>query len=312
MIVRRYQPSEQAIWDDFVAKARNRHFFFFRRYMDYHRKRFTDASLLFFDEKERLLGLLPANIDGDTVVSHGGLTFGSVIVGDKMTTRRMLDIFTTMREYYASLGCRRLIYKCIPYIYTRYPSEEDRYALFRADARLTRRDISSTIYLPERIKYDKLRKRMVKKSQKNGVIVRESNDFFGYFLLLDKVLTERHGVHPVHSADEMMLLARNFPENIKLYVAEKAGKLLAGTVLFLNGDVVHTQYMADSDDGCSIGALDGTIDFLIQSYAAKGYRYFDFGISNEQQGRILNEGLILQKEGFGGRGVAHDFYEVDF
>ena len=96
-----------------------------------------------------------ASIDGDTVVSHGGLTFGSVIVGDKMTMRRMLDIFTAMREYYASLGCRRLIYKCIPYIYMRYPSEEDRYALFRANARLTRRDISSTIYLPERIKYNK-------------------------------------------------------------------------------------------------------------------------------------------------------------
>jgi hypothetical protein len=38
--------------------------------------------------------------------------------------------------------------------------------------------------------------------------------------------------------------------------------------------------------------------------------YFDFGISNERGGRILNEGLADYKEGFGARAVAHDFYEL--
>ena len=42
-----------------------------------------------------------------------------------------------------------------------------------------------------------------------------------------------------------------------------------------------------------------------------GRRYFDFGISNEDGGRYLNRGLAAQKEGFGGRAVVHDFYEVD-
>ena len=38
-------------------------------------------------------------------------------------------------------------------------------------------------------------------------------------------------------------------------------------------------------------------------------RYFSFGISTEQAGQYLNEGLIAQKEGFGARTVVHDFYE---
>lgn len=39
-------------------------------------------------------------------------------------------------------------------------------------------------------------------------------------------------------------------------------------------------------------------------------KYFDFGISNENNGRFLNRGLIAQKEGFGARTIVHDFYEL--
>ena len=39
--------------------------------------------------------------------------------------------------------------------------------------------------------------------------------------------------------------------------------------------------------------------------------YFDFGISNESEGRYLNKGLIDQKEGFGARAVVHDHYLIN-
>ena len=47
---------------------------------------------------------------------------------------------------------------------------------------------------------------------------------------------------------------------------------------------------------------------LIEQYHDK--RYFDFGISNEQEGRVVNHGLLGWKEGFGARCFAHDFYEI--
>ena len=51
------------------------------------------------------------------------------------------------------------------------------------------------------------------------------------------------------------------------------------------------------------------MDYLInQQYTDK--EYFDFGISTEDNGRYLNEGLITQKQEFGGRGVVYDFYEL--
>jgi hypothetical protein len=38
--------------------------------------------------------------------------------------------------------------------------------------------------------------------------------------------------------------------------------------------------------------------------------YLDFGISTEQGGHVLNEGLIANKERFGGRAVMYDAYEI--
>jgi hypothetical protein len=38
-------------------------------------------------------------------------------------------------------------------------------------------------------------------------------------------------------------------------------------------------------------------------------KYFDFGISSEKNGRYLNIGLIQNKESFGARAIAYDFYE---
>ena len=39
--------------------------------------------------------------------------------------------------------------------------------------------------------------------------------------------------------------------------------------------------------------------------------YFDFGISNENQGRNINQGLLSWKESFGARTMVQNFYEIE-
>lgn len=102
----------------------------------------------------------------------------------------------------------------------------------------------------------------------------------GYISLLGKILVKYHGTHSVHSADELRRLADKFPNNIKLYTDEKNGQIEAGTVLFLQAGVVHTQYLANSDEGRKNGALDCLLDWLITD-VYKDKNWFDFGISCE-------------------------------
>ena len=60
--------------------------------------------------------------------------------------------------------------------------------------------------------------------------------------------------------------------------------------------------------GREVHALDWLFDVVIRQSLEK-HPYFDFGISTENQGTYLNEGLIYQKEGFGGRGICYDWYK---
>jgi len=297
-------------WDSFVSNSKNGHFFFQRDYMEYHSDRFCDFSLLFFDNRDNLIAILPANIEEEVLYSHQGLTFGGFLVNEKMKAETMLEIFETLKDYLRNEGIHKLIYKCIPYIYHKFPSEEDLYALFYNNAKLVRRDISSTILMGGKVKYHLQRQRAIKKAIKNGLEFVQSDDYESYWAILEEILQTQHDTIPVHSLDEIKRLAGLFPDNIKLYVAKKNRKMLGGTLIFENEKIVHTQYLANSSEGRMTGALDFVIDNLI-SKIYKDKKYLDFGMSNENEGRYLNPGLIAQKEGFGAGSVVYDFYELD-
>jgi hypothetical protein len=108
--------------------------------------------------------------------------------------------------------------------------------------------------------------------------------------------------------EEIRLLRERFPGRIRLFGSfSPADELLASTLVFDYGNVVHTQYSASSAAGRHVGALDVLLVELISGVFADRPR-FSFGTSCEDGGRVLNEGLVHQKEGFGARGVVHDFY----
>jgi hypothetical protein len=295
-------------WDRFVRNSKNGVFFFQRDFMEYHSQRFNDFSLMIFDDNEKLVGLFPANLHDNCVYSHQGLTFGGVLSDEAMKVEKMLLVFSELKKFFAINGIKKVFYKCIPHIYCRFPSEEDRYALFVHNANLIRRDVSTTITMCDKLPYQEQRRRAIKKAEKAGLAFSKLEEFSEYWSVLENTLCSQHSVKPVHSLEEITKLAGFFPENIKLFVALKDQKVVAGTVVFENQNIAHTQYLASSPVGREIGALDFVLDKLIQDVYAKK-KFFDFGISNEQNGRFLNSGLISQKEGFGGRAVVHDFYE---
>jgi len=309
MNILRYAIENKSLWDDFVKNSKNSHFFFQRDYMEYHSDNFNDFSLMVFDTKKNLIAILPANKKDDILYSHQGLTFGGFLVNDKIKTEVMLSIFNLLKEFLKINNFKKVIYKCIPYIYHVKPSEEDRYALFRNDAILIRRDVSSVINLTEPIRYSKGRKWTINKAKKENIEIIESDDYESFWCLLSSVLEAKHEAKPVHSLVEMQELATSFPKNIKLFLAIKNDLVISGALIYENKNIVHTQYLANSEEGRDIGALDFLLDYLIKD-VYENKKYFDFGISNEDAGKYLNAGLIAQKEGFGARPVVQDFYEL--
>ena len=306
----KYDGSMASQWNEAVKQSRNGTFLLQRGYMDYHSDRFTDCSLVALHDG-KLCGLLPANIDGETLWSHRGLTYGGWIVPLKhFDTTVMVEVMDAAVEWMRGNGIKRLMYKAVPHIYHRYPCEEDLYALFRHHAALTETNISTTIDLSNPLPLDRGNKSGANAARKAGITVGASDDWAGYWQLLSSLLDERYDTRPVHTLDEIMLLQGRFPENIRLYTATLEGELLAGVVMYLSSPVAHCQYIGASSRGKDSKALTLLFDWLIGESTRQGYRYFDFGISNEDHGRYLNEGLVRQKCRLGGRGIVYNTFEI--
>ena len=214
-------------------------------------------------------------------------------------------------SYLSGNGIRRCFYKAIPHIYHRLPAEEDLYALTNVcHAAITRREVSSTILLDHRLKFTESRKSGIRKAQKNNISVRESNALAEFWTILDNNLHRKYNVAPVHTLAELELLKTRFPKEIRLFMAfNSANSPIGGTIIYETPCVIHTQYISASPEGKANGALDLLFDHLLNKVYADRKCFFDFGKSTENEGHDLNEPLIFQKEGFGGRGLCYDAYE---
>jgi hypothetical protein len=307
--VKKYTSDFAKPWNDFVLSSKNGTFLFNRNFVEYHSHRFTDHSLIFF-KNEKPIALLAANIVDDTLHSHQGLTYGGVISNRDTKTKDVLNIFKILGEYCADNKISKLIYKRIPSVYCTYPADEDLYALFMINAKLIRRDIGYVIKIQDPIKYIQARRTLFNKATKTNLTVQSSDSNYDEFYDLLESSVARHNIKPAHSSKEMQLLANRFPENIKLFHCNKDGKMICGVWLFIEKNTVHSQYIANSQEDKDSGALELIVCHIMKEYGDRNY--FSFGISTENNGKYLNEGLTWQKESFGARGVVHDFYELNF
>ncbi|MBR1395120.1 MAG: GNAT family N-acetyltransferase [Prevotella sp.] len=307
----RYTVAKADEWNRFVTASKNGTFLFDRRYMDYHQDRFRDHSLLFYCNG-RLLAVLPAHADGDTLYSHRGLTYGGLLMSDQLTIAKTMTLFREMNDLLRAEGFRHVCYKAIPWIYHRLSAEEDLYALYHeCKARIVARDYSTNIFLGANLRWERVRRRGIARAQRAGLQVEISDSYGDFWRVLADNLSTKYGVRPVHSLAEIELLHQRFPENIVLYQAVRDGEVLAGVVLYVCGRVVHAQYSSATPEGKQLGAIDLIYD-RIMHHDYKDYPYFDFGRSTENaDGSGLNETLVFQKEGFGARGLCYDIYEWD-
>ncbi len=307
----RYTQQHRTAWNTFVRESRNGTFLHMREYMEYHSNRFCDHSLLFtVDDGKRIAALLPANADGDTLSSHGGLTYGGLIISNHTTAEMVMQIFTLLAEYLAcDTQIKKIIYRCIPHIYHKYPCDEDLYALFRMGATLVERKISSAVQIKNPIPTRGRRKLTATAKSRLGII--EDDNFAAFWEILTNRLQQKYGVSPVHTLNEITMLHSHFPQNIRLFrVTDEHGTTIAGTLIYLTDNVAHMQYIATTDTGRRAGALYHLCEYLIHERFTD-IQYLDFGISTEQGGHYLNSGLITSKENLGGRAIMYDTYMID-
>ncbi|UGS20418.1 GNAT family N-acetyltransferase [Flavobacterium cyclinae] len=309
--VKKYSSEFYFLWNEFVAKSKNATFLFHRDFMEYHQDRFEDFSLLVFDDSEQLIALLPANRQEDTLFSHQGLTYGGIILQEKTKLSDCIFIAKSIFEFLKTCGCNKMIFKEIPAIYHKMPSDELRYLMFLMRGNLIRRDVLTVLDMSSSFSFSRDRKNGIKRGIKNNLVVREEANFESFWTeILIPNLAEKHQAKPVHSLQEIQYLHSKFPENIRQFNVYQNDTIVAGTTIFESNFVAHSQYISGNSDKNELGSLDFLHDYLI-SNVFKNKKYFDFGISNENHGKNINEGLLYWKESFGAKSITQDFYELE-
>ena len=307
--VRLYQKSDFDLWNSFIEQAKNATFMFHRNFMEYHADRFEDFSLI-VEDGSKWMAVLPANKVANAVFSHQGLTYGGLVYNEKVRLAAVLEIFKMILLFLKNNGTSTLQLKLLPSFYANFPSDELNYALFLAEAKLIRRDTCAVIDLQQKFKLSKDRNRGVAKANGFNLVVKEEThfDLFWNEILIPN-LAETHDAKPVHSLKEIESLQQKFPKQIRQFNVYHDGKIVAGTTIFETKNVAHSQYISGNSDKNILGSVDFLHEHLLTT-VFKNKKYFDFGISNENQGKNLNEGLSYWKESFGANIIVQDFYEV--
>jgi hypothetical protein len=307
--IKRFEKADTQLWDDFVEGAKNATFLFNRGYMDYHADRFVDHSLLLYNEG-RLKALFVANEANDEIVSHGGLSYGGLVLEKEARLEEVLCWFFHIGRYYHQQHFKRVIYKCLPFYYATYPSQEDLYALFLLKASLIQRDTSSVCVRSMPLPYQQRRRKNTRENSTNSYRIIKTNDpreFWNTVLIPN--LRQRFGAEPVHSVVEMQTLMERFPNHIQFFAVYDK-EIVGGTVIYCSGSVAHAQYTSATILGKELGVLDVLFHHLLTD-VFNDKAYFSFGTSNGDLGRQLNRGLVNWKEGFGARTFTIDYYQIE-
>ncbi len=308
--VRLYQKSDYELWNSFLEKAKNATFLFHRDFMEYHSDKFEDCSLLVFDDTT-VLAALPANKVESTLFSHQGLSYGGLVLLEKVKLMDVILIFKNILIFLNQIKIKKLNIKMIPSFYNECYSEELDYCLFLLNAKLLRCDTFSVINLQNKIKITSGRKEGIIKGIENNLVIKEEQNFKLFWnKILIPNLQAKHLATPVHNLNEIELLYNRFPDNIRQFNVYHNDEIIAGTTIFESKNVAHSQYISGNETKNKTGSLDFLHHHLITTIF-KDKAFFDFGTSNEQQGRKLNKGLLFWKESFGAKTITQNFYEIE-
>lgn len=300
-------------WDKFVMdKSVNGTFLQTRHFLEYHGSRYDDSSLIFIKGNDTIVAVIPActiyEADKKIFSAHCGSTFGGIVVADSFYNIEHMDaIVDTLNEYLKQNGYNRADIHCTSDIFAKRNNELLYYFLFQ-------KGYASYDELSCYVDFDKYnddiisnfssgRRRDYKYSLKNALEFRqiytdeEVRDF--YNILCENL--QKFDAVPVHSYEELIEFKNErLTENVEFYGVFNGAEMIAGSMIFLfDRQVFHTQYLAAKQEYLKLYPMNYLDTNLIQTAKDKGYRYFSFGTSTTEHGKVLNKKLAEFKEGFG-------------
>lgn len=324
MNVKEFSTLDTDTWDSFVEQSFNGTLMHQRRFLNYHpTNRFQDRSVLIRDDNGAVIAVFPAAEVDDhgrrILKSHPGASYGGLVVREDFAV--VADQIVEQLVQHARIHRFDAVWLRSPErIFNCRPRDDLDAAMFRAGFQLIGRELSTAFCLRSLggqeilTRFNQNARRNVLKAQKDGVLVRITEDFPQYWDLLQENLQSRHAVHPTHTLDEIERLRKLFYDRVLLVGGYWNDQLIAGVVLFvMNRFAAHTMYIGQDYRFNEHRALQLVIYQAIQECRTRGLNYLNYGISTipGTQGKQLNAGLHEFKLRSGGESVFRDIWQLE-
>lgn len=288
-------------------------------YLNYHpQDRFWNDSVLAADYGSgEIKGVMIAarTAEGE-IISHPGTTFAGPVIDRTDSLEVSEKVMELILEYYES-RYNKIVIKKVPDCYTKQPFQLIDYILLRRGYSYGMSAMANVINISQISSeddifamFDSKRRNQVRKAVKGQfVFITEEGIRDDVWENMNRTLMSKFDVKPTHTLEEIKKLEGLCPEHIKTYYVDTTdGEYGAFALVFLFKNVFHTQYL-DVNYKCTGQYPNLLLIFdLIKEARRKGYRYFSFGASTEEDGKILNRGLYHYKAGYGGGDILLPIY----
>lgn len=301
-------------WDDFIMKESiNGTFLHTRRFLNYHKDKFHDHSLL-IKKNTSIVAVIPACeiLEGNKRIfySHKGSTFGGIVINSIYNNISHVDnIISILEQYLKEQEFDIIILKNTSEIFCKDNTHLLEYFYFKYDySNYSELNLYIDLKNYDSIadiknKFSTSKRRDLKYSLKYNLQFKalktdqEINDF--YKLLVSSLIN--HNTKPVHSHEELLDFKNSrLSDIVEFYGIYYKDKLISGSMVFnFNNTVFHTQYLASDPVYSNYYPMNFLNYNLIKEAYINNFKFFSFGISTEKQGKILNTSLAQFKEGFG-------------
>jgi hypothetical protein len=292
--VRLYNDTDFDLWNDFITKAKNATFLFHRDFMEYHKDRFDDYSMMVFCN-DKLVSVIPANRVEDKVYSHQGLTYGGFVLDEEDSLIDTTDIFKVVLNFLTFHEIVEFQIKELPFFYNSLQSSIEKEIITNENISIVRKHTILGIDFKSNFSISKSKLKHYRRLSDSGLKIIKDDGFESFWShILIPLLSEKYRVNPVHSLAEITYLKSKFEDNIEQYNLYLKDEILAGITIFKTSNVIKSQYGAVSEIGKKHRALDFLFIYLIEKFKHT-YSFFDMGTVDNDSEKGINEGLLNQK-----------------
>ena len=309
-----YEKKYEQLWDDFVLnKSINGTFLQSRNFLNYHPEgRFQDCSLLIFNQKNNLAAVVPACKDpNDTACffSHKGSTYGGIVLDKKhYNGDTLLEIIESLEDYLHTAQFRSMYLKITPDIlsvespslleYLLYYKKYQQYSELNTYIDLEKydEDILSNFNQAKRRNINNC----IKENLKCKKIYSDNEIIIMHTIIKDNL--KKYSVKPVHTAEELIKLKNIYiPNNIDFFVSHIEDNFNAAIVVFYfpKTKTIHTQYLCSKEEFAKLSPMSFMYYSMILEAKKMNYKKVSWGVSTENFGHVLNQGLLKNKESYG-------------